>query len=112
LNQEAAFGLVIPYVKGAVVKLKGSIYDAGSQHRLYHESLENFWKQFRRNGQRYGDLPTCAEYHEAVIRALEHARISPREAEAYAELAKANREAYGLTDFSLVPRIPDPIPGF
>jgi len=106
LNQYAAFRDVIPYGDGAVNLVQGATHNAGLEHNLFHGSLEKFWDLFREGGPRFRELPTCAEYHEALIKALVASGKNPEEAAALADLAKANREAFQLLDTSKVPRIP------
>ncbi len=45
-NQAKAFP-GIPYEEGVAIALEGRVQDTGRLHRLFHEALEQFWRQFR-----------------------------------------------------------------
>ena len=49
LNQAAAFPK-IPYDEGVAAAVQGGTNLKGSAHHLFHDSLEAFWRQFRKNG--------------------------------------------------------------
>lgn len=107
LNQDAAFGSVIPKNQGAAVGMKGNaFFEVGTPHYSFHRSLESWWDNFRPGGLRFGTLPTCAEYDVAMRYGLEAAGFDAYAVDALAEFARQNRRDFGLTDSSLVPRIP------
>ena len=107
LNQNAAFGSIIPQNEGVSISLYGNaLTDVGSQHYKFHASLENFWNDFRQGGSLFGQRPTNMDYSQALEQALYKTGLSNDEiVEAIFE-ARKNREAYGLTDYALIPRIP------
>ena len=110
LNQNAAFREIIPPPRGASIGLEGNaITDVGSPHYSYHESLEQFWSEFRNGGERFRELPTLAEYGQANYEALKAAGYSESESAQLEEAARAQRVQYGLQDSDPVPRIPGPI---
>ncbi len=119
LNQDAAFshgnpgytGSVIPSEDGAAVGMRGDAFrEPATPHFEFHASLERFWSQFRRGGARFQQVPTNAEYSQALYDALRDAGYSPREASFLQAQARANRLAYGLTDNMSVPRVPGRLP--
>jgi hypothetical protein len=64
LNQDAAYGDVIPYDEGLSISLLGdAIQQPGTPHYVVHQSLEEFWKPYRQPGP--NSRPTNAEYGEA-----------------------------------------------
>lgn len=107
LNQNAAFRDVIPRKEGLSVKLEGNIRkDIGSPHYRAHESLEEFWDQYRRNGEFYLERPTIAEYNVALEKSLVDAGLTPKQAQRVVEKAIEQQTFYGLTSEEFVPRIP------
>lgn len=107
LNQNAAFRSVIPENDGLAVGMRGNaITEAGSPHYNFHQSLEQFWNQFRRGGPRFNQTPTNAEYGQALQQALEAGGFSSAEAQHLAAQAAQQRAAYGLLETAPVPRIP------
>jgi RHS repeat-associated protein len=107
INQNAAFGSVIPGSKGAAVGMRGNAFtEIGSPHYEFHRSLESFWDNFRPGGTRYGSRPTCGEYDTAVREALASSGFDSGTVSALADFAATNRSDYGLLDNSLVPRVP------
>jgi hypothetical protein len=76
----------------------------GTAHRKFHESLEKFWDQFRRGGDRFGKPPTNGEYGAAMEKALLDTGVYSAEEAAYLALeARFQRIAHGLLDSDLVP---------
>jgi hypothetical protein len=63
-----------------------------------------------RTGAKIGELPTNAEYGAAVETALEHAFISPEDAQRMAAGARANRIAFDYWDDDDVPVLPERVP--
>ncbi len=107
INQNAAFRDAIPHSDGAAVAMRGNAFtEVGTPHYNFHESLEGFWNEFRPGGARLGEVPTCAEYDEAVREALSAGDFTPEEAAEIAAEARRNREAHHLFDDDPVPRIP------
>ena len=76
LNQDAAFRDVIPTKEGMSVKLEGNAFtEPGTPHYEAHRSMEGFWNQFRRGGDRHGDIPTNLEYTRAVYDSMRAAGL-------------------------------------
>ena len=113
LNQAAAFPR-IPYDEGVAAAIRGGTNLKGTAHHLFHESLETFWNQFRRNGARFRDVPKNAEYDTAMRRALEAAGETSENIEPFAKLAEESRRAFGYFDGpgGVAPEVPNPIPGY
>lgn len=110
LNQDAAFRDVIPSNEGAAVGMRGNAFtEPGTSHYEFHKSLESFWDQFRDEGERFGERPTNREYADALDKALRDSGLPDQEVSALKAEAQTNREAYGLSDSDLVPRIPGKI---
>ena len=110
LNQDAAFGKdhggSIPYNEGSTVALRGGTNIIGSEHYLFHQKMDEFWRPYQRGGTKYGQHPTCAEYHEAVKESLTATGMHPVEVESIANLAREQRRLYGHLDDLPVPNIP------
>lgn len=109
LNQNAAYGEPIPMRYGVAIGLFGNVrlpshFD--SPHTLFHKSIERFWDQFRIGGSHPGKLPTNGEYGKAIAEALQAAGCHADLASAFAEYARAAREAWGLREDGLVKVIP------
>ena len=110
LNQNAAYKDVIPPEKGISVKLEGNAFtQPGTPHYMIHDLLEEFWNQFRRGGDRYGELPTNIEYSKAVLDSLKKIGYSKQEALEITRQSIKQRVEYGLLGGDLVPRIPGKI---
>jgi hypothetical protein len=112
VDQNAAFRSQIPRDAGSSVALMGNAFtDIDSEHYNFHESLENdFWNDYRKDGDSYGELPTCAEYDVAMKSALQKSGFSPEESDSIVLKAQEARATHGLTGESLVPRIPGRLP--
>lgn len=107
LNQDAAFGSIIPKDQGVAVPLAGNaITEIGSEHYAFHESLEGFWSPYRRGGSLFTFRPTNAEYGQAIYSALRAAGRSPEEAAALTQAAEADLATNGLAPTDPVPNIP------
>jgi hypothetical protein len=107
LNQNAAFGGIIPQSEGLAVGMRGNAFtEVGSPHFSFHSSLEKFWEQYRRGGENFGRLPTNAQYGSAVEEALTRSGYTATQASTIANLAATQRTAYGLLPSAPVPRIP------
>ena len=104
VSQDAAFGSVIPRNEGSSVKLEGNIYNA-------HKTLEGFWDEYRPGGQKFGQTPTVGQYNRASYDSLVSAGVSKREAASIVRSAYEQQVSYGLTNKSMVPRIPQKIRG-
>ncbi|MBZ5523866.1 MAG: hypothetical protein LAP21_16650, partial [Acidobacteriia bacterium] len=108
LNQNAAYGTVIPARDGLAVPMKGDVFaDKNSPHYRFHRVLEDFWDQFRDDGPRKDDMPTNAEYDAALRRALEAAGLDPEMVTRAADQARQQRLDFGLKDEAEVPRLPE-----
>jgi len=107
LNQGAVFNKFIPRAKGLSLAVEGNaLTGQGTQHFTLHQSLEQFWDQFRRGGNRYPSTPTNAEFGEAARQSAIAAGFSPAQASDLAAKAVAERATYGLSETAAVPRIP------
>jgi hypothetical protein len=73
---------------------------------LTHQSLEQFWNQYRRGGTFFQLTPTNAQYGQALQDALQASGYSPAQASDLAAQAAAQRAAYGLNELDQVPQIP------
>jgi RHS repeat-associated protein len=107
LNQDAAYRNVIPRDEGLAHGLRGDAFrERTSPHGVFHQSLNQFWAQFRRGGQRFGEWPTNAEYGRALEEALRTAGLTPAQASRLSAQAQAQRARYGLSEAGDVPSIP------
>ena len=110
LNQNAAYRDVIPSNKGLANAMEGNAFtDPGTPHYDFHESLENFWDQYREGGALEGSTPTNADYTNALENALKAGGLSAEEAESLAAQAAQQQAEYGLSPSDLVPRVPGSI---
>jgi hypothetical protein len=107
LNQDAAYGSVIPSKEGLTTPLRGdAIVEPGTPHYRFHAFLERFWDPYRRGGSLYGKRPTNGAYGSALERALVEGGESPEAAKTLADQAAAQRRFYGLKEGDPVPRVP------
>jgi hypothetical protein len=107
LNQNAAYQDVIPSGEGISIGMEGNaITQPGTPHYLFHQSLERFWDRYRRGGPLWGEVPTNAQYGQALQQALEASGLSPGDASYLAQRAAEQRVAYGLRGSGPVPRVP------
>jgi RHS repeat-associated protein len=107
LNQDAVFGDVIPRNEGLAAGMKGNAFtEAGTPHYQFHQTMEQFWNQYRPGGVSFQQTPTHAEDGAALQRALQSSGVPPSEAGKLAADAASQRAAYGLKESAPVPRIP------
>ncbi len=107
LNQNAAYGSIIPREEGLALGMRGNAFsEPGTEHFLFHSSMEGFWDQFRVGGARFGQVPSNAEYVEATRRALRTSGLSPGEAAELARRAGSQQSAAGLAPDAPVPQVP------
>jgi len=107
LNQNAAYRDVIPTNEGLANSMEGNaITEPGTPHYDFHNSMEQFWDQYRRGGENFGLTPTNGEYGIALQQALEDAGYSAEDAANLTEQAAQQQIQYGLTESDPVPRIP------
>jgi hypothetical protein len=114
VNPRAVFGDVLGRDDSLATPLKGSITEAGSEHRKFHDVLERFWDAYRGTRSR----PTIHEYSRTLESALmATGRYDQREARLLTDLAVGELAAVRTADFpeglglsSKVPRIPGRIP--
>jgi hypothetical protein len=110
INLNAVYKEIIPEDEGLSVGMKGNIFtDKGSPHRLFHESLEQFWDQFRPGGSREWEKPTHAEVGEAGRRAFIYSGFSPEQASDLAGQGAAQRAAFRISETARVREIPKAI---
>ena len=106
-NQNAAFSSIIPKDEGFSVALRGNAFtEAGSPHFEVHNSMESFWDSYRKGGDLFGEVPTNAQYGDAVTQSFRAGGLSEVEAKRLSDLAKQNRDAFGLKPTDPIPRIP------
>ncbi|HQL76006.1 MAG: tRNA3(Ser)-specific nuclease WapA precursor [Planctomycetes bacterium ADurb.Bin126] len=111
LNQNAAFGSIIPKKEGISVAMKGNAFaDVGFPHFNFHSFLEEFWSKYRKGGELFGTVPTNAEYGAALKQALLKAGHTPAEAACLAEQAGIQRAVYGCLESMPVPSVPKRLP--
>jgi hypothetical protein len=114
MNPRAVFGEVLGRDESLATPLKGSITEAGSEHRRFHDVLERFWDQYRGTRLR----PTVQEYSQTLEAALmATGRYDQREARLLTDLAVKELAAIRTANFpdglglsSKVPRIPGRVP--
>jgi len=107
LNQDAAYGSLIPKDQGVSLPMPGNaITDVGSPHYDAHASMEGFWNQFREGGAREGETPTNAEVLQATNKSLQNAGVPSNTARQATQEAAAQQKQYGLQPESAVPRVP------
>jgi hypothetical protein len=107
LNQDAVYGDIIPRNEGLSVGMRGNAFsEPGTSHFVFHQSMEQFWDQYRRGGNLFKKTPTNAQYGEALQRSLVAGGLSPTQASELSAQAATQRAAYGLSEISAVPRIP------
>lgn len=68
--------------------------------------MEGFWNQFRRGGDRYGEMPTNLEYSKAVFDSMQNSGFTRQEALDITRQSIKQRLEYGLLGGEPVPRIP------
>ncbi len=106
LNQNAVYRAIIPQNEGLAVGVRGDAFaEPGTPHYNFHQSMEQFWEQYRTGALR-GLRPTNSEYSQALVEALQAGSYSPTQAADLAAQAAAQRAAYGLPEAAPVPRIP------
>jgi hypothetical protein len=106
LNQTAAFWDVIPSSQGSSIKLQGNILtDAGAPHTRAHQSLEEFWNQYRGTDI----IPTNLEYTRALQHSLRLAGLTESQVQQAVRAAIRERVEYGLLGGIPVPRVPGSI---
>jgi hypothetical protein len=98
----------IKYGDGYAIPLQGGTNDKDppSEHYKFHRSLEDFWDKYRKGGELEGELPTNAEYGEAVRIALIDAGFTEADATRIAAGARFNRIENGYLDDQKVPKLP------
>jgi hypothetical protein len=112
LNQDAVYGRRgngrIKYGDGYAIPLQGGTGDRDppSEHYKFHRSLEDFWDEYRTGGDHEGEMPTNAQYGQALRNALIDAGFSEADADRMAAGARWNRIENGYLDDQEVPRIP------
>ena len=106
INQNAAYGSVIPQQDGVSVKLLGNIFkDPDAQHTIVHRELEKFWDQYRGSKTK----PTNMQYTYAVYKALVAADIDSKDAMEITRASIQQRVHYGLVGGETVPKVPNKI---
>ena len=107
LNQDAAFGSVIPRAEGVSLKLEGNAFtDVGSPHYQAHGSMEAFWDKFRPGGARYRELPTNLEYSAALRDSLRAAGLGEDVVKDALRASIGQRLDYGMLGGLEVPKVP------
>jgi hypothetical protein len=107
LNQNAVFSSVIPKNDGFAIGIQGNAFtDVGTPHYDFHNSMEGFFNQYRVGGDLFGEVPTNAQYGDAVTQALQESGFNAAQAQRLSDLATQNRTAFGLLPDNPIPRIP------
>lgn len=89
------------------MELGGNAFiDTESPHYSAHESLENFWNDFRLTGNQYGNIPIISNYNSALYNSLRAAGLTDTQAKRAVQSAVKQQSQYGLSSNSLVPKIP------
>ena len=68
--------------------------------------MEQFWNQYRINGDKYGQTPTVAEYNTALYNSLLYANLDKKDAAFSVRNAFEQQKEYGYNNGSFVRRIP------
>src|SRR5262245_30985858 len=100
LNQQAAFGSIIPRLDGVAVVF------SEAEERAFAAAFASFWLPFQSGGPRAGTRPTNKEYGAALLRALEAAGCKAADARIIAGLAALERHRHGLDESAPVPELP------
>lgn len=91
------------YSDGVTVPLVGNIRtDVGSPHYNAHATLEEFYDQYRRGGDKYRTYPTVGEYNDANASALRVAGLNDAQVNEIMSAAKSEQRYYGLNDSSYI----------
>ena len=116
LNQDNAFGSIIPRGDAAAIKLLGNaLRDIGSDHYQIHYVMERFWDQFRKTGVKRKSgkkylagitRPTVGQYNKMLKNALAATSLSPKEQCKALSSAKRSQAKHGIKEDDLVPNIP------
>lgn len=110
LNQDAAYKSIIPKSDGVCTALEGNAFSQpGTPHYIVHYHMEEFWNQYRRNGDKYGKKPTNLEYSTALAESLEAAGYDRNESLYLTESAIRDQLEHNLRGEDTVPRVPNPI---
>lgn len=110
LNQDVAFRGVIPGDDGLCVELHGNAFsEVDSEHYRAHNSMEQFWDQYRAEGEFCDRTPTVGQYNRALQDSLVRAGFTQDQARFAVEQAVAQQRHYGFTNTSPVPRVPGKI---
>ncbi len=106
VNQAAMMKKTVPnysYSDGVTVPLVGNIRtDVGSPHYNAHATLEEFYDQYRRGGDKYRTYPTVGEYNDANASALRVAGLNDAQVNEIMSAAKSEQRYYGLNDSSYI----------
>ncbi|HEM4859143.1 TPA: hypothetical protein U1147_001424 [Streptococcus suis] len=104
VNQAAMMKKTVPnysYSDGVTVPLVGNIRtDVGSPHYNAHATLEEFYDQYRRGGDKFGDIPTVGDYNVATKTSLNNAGVPSQQVDSIMSAVEAEQRYYGLTDKS------------
>ncbi|MGV3242980.1 hypothetical protein [Streptococcus suis] len=89
------------YSDGVTVPLVGNIRtDVGSPHYNAHATLEEFYDQYRKGGDKFGDIPTVGDYNVATKASLSNAGVPSQQVDSIMSAVEAEQRYYGLTDKS------------
>jgi RHS repeat-associated protein len=106
LNQNSIYGERINHADAVSVKLEGNAFtEPGTPHYLVHQAQEEFLDQFRRSGQRFGEVPTNVEYTRAVVNALRRAGYTEQQSMDLARKAIQDRVKNDVLGGEPIPRL-------
>ncbi|WP_449165336.1 hypothetical protein [Streptococcus suis] len=104
VNQAAMMKKTVPnysYSDGVAVPLVGNIRtDVGSPHYNAHATMEAFYDQYRRGGDKFGDIPTVGDYNVATKASLRNVGVPSQQVDSIMTAVEAEQRYYGLTDKS------------
>ncbi|NQQ33964.1 hypothetical protein HO875_10610 [Streptococcus suis] len=105
VNQAAMMKKTVPnysYSDGVTVPLVGNIRtDVGSPHYNAHATMEEFYNQYRKGGDKFGMRPTMADYNTAISNSLSNAGYTKMQIDEIMTSVIAEQKHYGLTNSSI-----------
>jgi hypothetical protein len=108
INQDAAYGRVIPHSAGLAVAMPGNTPTA--PHNIYHREMNRFWAPYQSGGASFGQSPTNQDFLNASGRAFVTAGFTRTQAGYITARAAQQQREYGLLPSASVPRVPGTTP--